>query len=346
MYYRRSTCNTVLILTFIFTSLFTATIKLAYGYNSKKVVLKLTYFSPGNSSIEKGVNNFLTCVKEKTQGDVVIESYPRDKFSNLEEIFNLLKGETIDFAVIPTGLLFHLNNSVKILELPFLFSNYVEVDSFLDNKAGESILNKFSDKGYEGLTYYEEGFIGIASRKPIMTVADYKGLRIRIPETTPYASHSITLLGASSVPIPYSQVYEALKQGAVDANLTTFHYYKEQRYYELLKYFSETRQFYLSQILLMNKTKYQHLSEGTRNIVKKCALESSKYQRGISRGLEQEGEKSLVQREAKIIKIPDRVGMRRAEFTIYQDNAKLWEMIDCGTCPLPPWCCSKKRSNR
>ncbi|MDD5126702.1 MAG: TRAP transporter substrate-binding protein DctP [Dehalococcoidales bacterium] len=78
------------------------------------------------------------------------------------------------------------------------------------------------------------GSINFWSKKPINSVADLKGLKIRL-----FGRHLdlMNAMGASAVFIAHQDVYTALQTGTIDASGTSAFVYKDQKYYEICKYF-------------------------------------------------------------------------------------------------------------
>jgi len=248
----------------------------------------------------------------------------------------MVQGGSIDLAIIPTGLLATLDARVGVLDLPFLFFSYNEADEFLEGKVGKSILRILSGKGVLGLCYFELGFVDIASKmRPISKVEDYKGLLIRIGSSDMLES-SIRLLGAQPIRLSMAEVYVALQRGLADATLTTVSGYSFFKYYEILPFLSLTNHFYDSYILIMNRMKIVRLSQKFQEIFHIAALESSKYQRDLSRKAEKTILKNIEDKGVEVVSAPDKKSMKNSVQPIYE---KTKERLGCKDCKTFPWCC-------
>ena len=87
------------------------------------------------------------------------------------------------------------------------------------NGGGKAFLQKLNDKYTGGMVhvvgcspYTRES---LPSSVPIRSVADMQGLKIRAPEGLP--AELFARAGATSVPIPFSEVYTSLEKGVIDA---------------------------------------------------------------------------------------------------------------------------------
>ena len=83
----------------------------------------------------------------------------------------------------------------------------------LDGPIGDEILASFEPYGFVGLTFYDSGARSIYnSVQPVYTLADLKGLRIRVQQSDLMAE-MIRALGAQPVELPYGQVQTGLATG-------------------------------------------------------------------------------------------------------------------------------------
>ena len=299
-------------------------------------ILNLGHAFPPESSVGRGAEHFAELVRTKSNGKVIIKVFPSGKLGSTSQLMEMVKNGSIDQSIIPTGLLATLDARVEVLELPFLFFSYNEADEFLEGKVGKSILRILSGKGVLGLCYFELGFLGIASKeRPINKVEDYKGLLIRIGSSNMVES-SIKLLGAQPIRLPMSEVYPALQRGLADATLTTVSSYRFFKYYEILPFLSLTNHFYVSYILIMNKAKLDHLTQKFKKILYEAAMESSKYQRDLSRQAEEEILKNMEDKGVKVVRAPDKKSMKKSVQPIYKNKK---ESLGCKDCKMFPWCC-------
>ena len=164
---------------------------------------------------------------------------------------------------------------------------------------------------------------------------DYKGLRIRIwsPETV---ASSIRLLGAQPVRMPVAEVYMALERGIADSTLATISSYSYFKYNEILPFLSLTNHFYISQVLIINKMRFDRIGPEFQKILSEAAIIASKYQREIFKKTEEEILKKMEEKGVKVIRNPDREAMREAVQPIYEETKK---SLDCRDCKKFPWCC-------
>jgi len=124
--------------------------------------------------------------------------------------------------------------------MPFLFRSTEHMRKVLDGAIGEEILKDCEAQGFVGLAFYDSGARSIYTvKKPIKTLADAKGLKVRVQQSDLWVS-LLEAMGANATPMPYGEVYTALKTGLVDAAENNYPSYESSRHFEVAKYYNKT----------------------------------------------------------------------------------------------------------
>ena len=103
-----------------------------------------------------------------------------------------------------------------------------------------------------GLGFWPNGFKQFTANKPLRRPADFKGLKFRT-QTSGVLEAQMKVLGATALPLAFSEVYPALQQGVVDGQENTLSNIYTQRYYEVQKYLSLTGHGRLDYVVITNK---------------------------------------------------------------------------------------------
>ncbi len=150
-------------------------------------------------------------IEEKTGGRHRIRVFHSRQLGEEKETIEQTRVGAIDLNrtnVAPIGSLIPAAN---VLSLPFLFRSFDHLHKVLDQSIGEEILAGFQRHGFVGLTYYDSGARSIYnSVRPVRTLADMKGLRIRVQQSELMLS-MIKALGAEPIELPYGQVLTGLQ---------------------------------------------------------------------------------------------------------------------------------------
>jgi len=136
-----------------------------------------------------------------------------------------------------------------------------------------------------GLSFFENGFRHITnSRRAINTVDDIRGLKIRTIQSSLYID-LFNALGANAVPMSVTELFSALESRAVDAQENPFTIIAARKFYDVQKYLSVTGHTYDVQALVASEKFWDRLAPADQQLLRDAALETSVYQRAVSREL-------------------------------------------------------------
>jgi tripartite ATP-independent transporter DctP family solute receptor len=186
---------------------------------------------------------------------------------------------TIDIVPIgsaPIGGMFE--PAFQALDLPFFWSSREQVWKVMDGPIGQDLLKRMESKGVKGFCFGGGwGFRNMmVNKRPINTPEDMRGLTIRVQESPAYVAF-MKALGANPVPMPYVEVYLAMKQGTIDGMELPSFTMTSDKFQEVTKYYSLTRHSYPPIAYFMSMKRYQSLSPDLQKIVgeamqQTCAL--------------------------------------------------------------------------
>src|SRR6267378_1760445 len=170
-------------------------------------------------------------VEERTGGRHRIRVFHSRQLGEEKETIEQTRVGAIDLNRTNVAPIGSLIPSANVLSLPFLFRSFDHLHKVLDQAVGEEILASTQRHGFVGLTYYDSGARSIYnSVRPVRTLADMKGLRIRVQQSELMLS-MIKALGAEPIELPYGQVLTGLQARLIDgaennwpSYVTTDHY--------------------------------------------------------------------------------------------------------------------------
>jgi tripartite ATP-independent transporter DctP family solute receptor len=164
--------------------------------------------------------------------------------------------------------------STVIPTLPFLFRSTAHLRAVLDGPVGEALLKDCEAQGFVGLAFYDAGSRSIYTvKKPIKTLADVKGLKIRVQQSDLWVS-MMTALGANPTPMPYGEVYTALRTGLVDAAENNIPSFESTRQFEVAKFYNRTEHSMAPELLLFSKRVWDKLTPAEQGQIRAAAKAS------------------------------------------------------------------------
>ena len=263
----------------------------APAQTSPQYVWKAGTPTAGGNPLNDTMEQFAKNLGEKTKGRVKVDVHIANALAKGEGAH--LEGVqlgTIDVAAIgsaPVGGMFE--PLYQALDLPFLWSTREQVWKVMDGPLGQELLKKMEAKNLKAFCFGGGwGFRNMMSNKrPVVTPEDMKGQTIRVQESPTYVA-MMKAMGANPVPMPYVEVYLAMKQGTIDGMELPSFTFTSDKFQEVTKYYSLTRHSYPPIAWFMNLKKYQALPAD----IQKAVDESMRDACQLHRKLEVEKEKT------------------------------------------------------
>jgi TRAP-type transport system periplasmic protein len=277
--------------------------------------VSLTIASPlpvGHSSF-KAMETFKAEVARRTQNAVSIELAPGQQFGSASELVQKGRAGSIFGFWVGAVYMARLVPEMAVINLPFVFSNYHEVMRTIDGPVGKLIEAKLDAKGYTTLSWMELGARNVANaRRPLKTIGDFKNLRLFVQPAETFQA-TFRALGADPRVVPTGDVYDALRQGDIDGTEQTYSIINGFKYYEQMKYISDTNHILDVIILVANKKAFMNLRPDQQKVIRETARLAGIAQRKMA----DEGEAAsfeALKTELQFDPIPPemRVAMRKA----------------------------------
>lgn len=207
-----------------------------------------------------------------------IKVFNKQALGTEKETIDQVKIGALDFTRVNVGPMNNICIKTQVPTMPFLFRSVEHMRKSLDGPVGDEILKDCEQHGFIGLAFYDSGARSLYSKKPIKTVADVKGMKIRVQQSDLWVS-LITAMGANATPMPYGEVYTALKTGIIDAAENNIPSFDTAKHAEAVKFYSRTEHSMAPEILVMSKISYDKLPKAEQDMVRKAAKDSVIFMR-------------------------------------------------------------------
>ena len=214
-----------------------------------------------------------------------------------------------------------------IPSLPFIFRDVNHLRETMYGPQGEKILASFEKAGFVGLAMYESGARSLYAKKPIRTLADTKGMKVRVIPSDLMVG-LVTQMGASATPMPFGEVYTGLKTGLLDAAENNYPSYDEAKHFESAPFYSETMHVMTPEVLVFSKKIWETLTPNEQAGIRKSAKASVPFYVKLWEAKEKESKETVVKGGAKIIPSSeiDRKGFMAAEKPVWDKFASTPEL--------------------
>ncbi len=235
--------------------------------SQEKVILKVASLAPGGSDWMKNFNKAIKEIKKKTNGRISIKVYPGGIMGNDATVLRKIRIKQLDGASFTAGGIAMIYPDFQVMSMPFLFSNYKEVD-FVRSKIDPLIMKNLETKGYVSLVIIDTGFVYMLSNHPISNLDSLKGHKVWIPEGDPIGNTVFDLAGVPPIPLPIADVLTGLQTGLIDTVSCTPSGTLLLQWYTKIKYLTDLPVLYGYATLVLSKKAYQKIPEKDRQIVR------------------------------------------------------------------------------
>ena len=230
-------------------------------------------------------------ISERSGGRHQIKVFHSRQLGEEKETLQQTRAGAIDLNRTNVALIGNIIPSMNVLALPFLFRSIEHMQKVLDGPIGGEILGSFEPYGFVGLAFYDSGARSIYNNiRPVRSLADLKGLRIRVQQSA-QMSEMMRALGATPVELPYGQVLTGLATRLIDGAENNWPSFVTTDHYRHAGHYTLTEHTMSPEVLVMSLKAWQTLSAEDRRIFREEALRSSQFMREKWRDLEEQSRK-------------------------------------------------------
>jgi len=263
-------------------------------------------------------------LEKLTAGKIAVDVHHAGALGKVRETMEMVRMGTLETAI---GGVAHIQRSVPelgITVLPFLWKDLERLFEVLDGPLGKELDKRLLSAGFNNLGFFDNGFRHVSNnRKPILAVEDMKGLKIRTLPTPVHIAY-FKATGAAPTPLDWTELFEALRTGVVDAqenppSMTyTAKFYEVQKYYSLTAHVNEVGAF------VMSKTFFDKLPKDLQSAVNSAARKVTLWQRVENEKDNQKFLKELEKAGMKVNTVPasELEKFRKIAFQVYPDVVK------------------------
>ena len=297
-----------------------------------EIVLKYAELNPDGHIMDECADYFAEQVAEMSNGRIEIDVFPAGQLGDEKTAYQTIQmgGGAVDHCRGHTNSLADLGaEKLNLVGLPFVFQGRDHLWNVLESEIGADFLAEPQDKGMGmvGLFYLDEGsrnFFTIES-KPIESVEDFKGLKLRVP-TTLIMEGTTTALGASATPISFSELYSSLQTGVVDGAEQPHSGYFSNKFYEVAPNYTLTGHTYSPSIILMSESVWNNLSAEDQQILLDAAKATEQYNKETITELDGQLLEDIKAAGANVIEITDNTPFVEATADVTAEYTKTEEL--------------------
>jgi tripartite ATP-independent transporter DctP family solute receptor len=243
-----------------------------------KTIIKMGMGDPEGSDQYAMASRFKELMAQYSDGEVEVQLFPGGSLGSEQEMVQNARLGTLDMALVAINNITPFSPTVGVLTLPYLIQDNYDALKVTTGELGERWQNAtIKEAGVRTIGWCYSGFRVLTnSKRPVKTIDDLKGLKIRVPKN-PIMIATYKSWGLSPVPMAWDETFTALQQKVIDGQDNPYIVNYTMKFHEVQDYLTNVHYLYSLQPLVIGERTYQGLSAEMKQMINQCGLEAQQY---------------------------------------------------------------------
>ncbi|TVT77789.1 MAG: TRAP transporter substrate-binding protein [Denitromonas halophila] len=231
----------------------------------------------GGTQWELG-QTFKTLFEKKAAGKHTVDLFPNGQLGDEQNTVNNAALGTLDFSVLAINNVTPFSPTVGVLTLPYVIQSAEDAKKLTLGPLGKELTeNTIRDAGVRIVGWAYSGFRVLTnSKKPVTTVADLKGMVIRVPKNEIMIA-TYQAWGINPTPMAWSETFTALQQGVVDGQDNPYITVSAMKFNEVQKYITNVRYLFSLEPLIVSESVFQDQKPEVQKAILEAGMEATEH---------------------------------------------------------------------
>jgi tripartite ATP-independent transporter DctP family solute receptor len=253
-------------------------------YAQSKTVFKAADVQPAGYPTVAAVESLGKKLDAATSGRLSVQMYPSAQLGGEKETIEQTQIGAVQLLRVSAGALGPIVDDINVVNMPFVFKNTAHARKMMDGQIGQDLLEKITANGNANLValcWMDSGARSIYNtKKPVKTVDDLKGLKIRVIGN-PIFIDMMNALGGNGIAMGYDQVFSALQTGVIDGAENNPPSFVFDNHYQVAKFYTIDEHLIVQEMVVMSKKIFDSMSKEDQALVLKYAKEAQQEERKL-----------------------------------------------------------------
>lgn len=237
-----------------------------YATHASAIDMKIG-FATVNDPQQAVANEIKKRIESNKAMGINVRTFPAGQIGTIPRMIEGMQFGTLEVMISPPGFLIGINRAFEVLDAPGIFDTVMHAHRAMNDPAFFSKYSRLAaNKGIKMEALYVYGPQDWASKTPIRKLADFRGLKVRVLATK-IETEIAAAVGATGVPIPYTQVLPALQRGTVDACRSSIIVMGGSKFFTVTKFITITEGGMIPSAVLVSEAWLKKLSSKQRKFV-------------------------------------------------------------------------------
>lgn len=230
--------------------------------------LRLAHMNSENHIIHTEALKLKNIIESKSNGQVMLDIFPSGQLGSNAQVAELISMGSPIVGHMGTPNLADYNPDFNVTTYPFLFRDFDEALTFTNGSIVKEMEKKLEKNNLKVMCYFAFGVRDVYTKNtPVRTPKDMKNMKIREQPLTLYIELAKQSFTAIPTPMPWTEVYNALSYGIIDAAEAPPSALLDQKHYEHVKYYSQTNHIHDISTFTMGVDTFNKLSPSDQVIL-------------------------------------------------------------------------------
>ncbi|MCQ8896883.1 TRAP transporter substrate-binding protein [Limnobacter humi] len=231
------------------------------------IVIRFSHVVEEDTPKGQAALEFKRLVESRSRGRVQVQVYPNSSLYKDKEELEALQLGAVEMLAPSLAKFGQLGlRDFEVFDLPYIFPNRDTLNTVTRGPIGRKLFEQLEARGIKGLAYWDNGFKVMSSNTPLRFPEDLKGKRMRI-QPSRVIEAQMEALGATPIPLAFSDAYAALETGLVDGTENPPSNLFSKNMHLVQKYVAVTNHGYLGYAVIVNKKFWDGLPGDVRKLL-------------------------------------------------------------------------------
>jgi TRAP-type C4-dicarboxylate transport system substrate-binding protein len=257
-----------------------------------------------NDPSHQFAKNFAASIEKDSGGRIKPDIYPASQLGAIPRQIEGTQFGAIQCTILPPEFFVGVDERFEIMAAPGLVDSIEQAHRLTTDPATQKLMFGLgADKGLHGVGLFLNGISSVVTKKPIRTLADFKGKKIRTLASK-FQTEPINRLGATSVVMTLGDVLPALQQGTIDGSIGSVVVFTPMKFQDAAKYVTETGQPPVYVVVEVSKKWYDTLPADLQKVVDEDAKKEAGMMHPIMVDLYEKARKGWTNVGGELITLP------------------------------------------
>ena len=246
-----------------------------------------------------GMLKFKEVAESLSSGEISVDVHAGTIGTNEDELVEKLKLGAADVVVASPGFMTKIGiPEVDLFSLLYLFNSFDHWEKAVDGEAGQTlakIINEKSKNTFRISAYWSAGVRNYYGKKPINSMEDLKGMKIRT-QMSGVVAEFWKQVGAIPTQVAWGELYQALQQGIVDCAENDYTNFSLLDHHKTVngKFITEMEHDFTTRFVLMNGKKYDKLTDQQKEWINEALKQATEEERKVTYGMLSESKAKVI----------------------------------------------------